>query len=81
MMTTPKATVVLNAPRDWEAWSNMIWYRATMAKVWKFMDPSTPKDQLPTPTKTPLPSPTDVNSEKMLIGDLTPIEREELRVL
>jgi len=40
-----------------------------------------PKDQLPTPMKTPLPSSTDVNSEKTLIGDLTPVEREELRVL
>ncbi|KAI9770341.1 MAG: hypothetical protein M1839_003218 [Geoglossum umbratile] len=79
MTTIQKTAVVLNAPRDWEVWFNMVRSRAIMADIWKFIDPSTLRDELPMPTKAALPLPSDVNPNKTLIGELTLEEREELK--
>ena len=71
----------MNSPSDWEEWFNRIHDRAATASVWSFMNPSTPKEQLPTLTKTPLPKPEDVNPQKKLISELTVEEREKLQTL
>src|SRR5437773_2160071 len=79
MTTVQKTAIVLNSPRDWEVWFNMIRNRATMADIWKFINPSTSENELPKPTKTALPLPKDVSPNKTLIGELTSEEREELK--
>ena len=79
MTTIQKTPVVLNSPHDWEVWFNMVRSRAVMASIWKFIDPSIPKDELPMPTKAALPLPSDINPDKMLISDLTSDELEELK--
>jgi hypothetical protein len=50
-----------------------------MADIWKFIDPSTSSNELPMPTKAPLPLPTDINLNKTLISELTTEEHEELK--
>src|SRR5579862_8876561 len=72
-------TIVLNSPRDWEVWFNMVRNRAMMAGIWKFINPATSRDELPTPTKAALPLPIDINPDKTLISELTAVEREELK--
>ena len=79
MMTVQKTAVVLNAPRDWEVWFNMVRSRAMMVDIWKFIDPSTSRDKLLMPTKAALPLPTNINPNKMLIGKLDVEECEELK--
>ena len=57
----------------------MVRSRAMMADIWKFINPSTPRDKLPMPTKAALPLPTDINPNKTLIGELDAEECEELK--
>ena len=80
MMTVQKTAVVLNSPHDWEVWFNIIRNCAIMADIWKFIDPLKPKNKLPKPTKATLPLSIDVNPNKMLIGNLTIEECEELKM-
>ena len=32
-------TVILNTPKDWEPWYDIIKTRASMAEVWEYIDP------------------------------------------
>ena len=81
MTTIQKNPIVLNAPRDWEVWIDMIQNRAKVANVWKYIDPETPKENLPILTRPAPPTARDVNPAKTLISELTPIEVEELKSL
>ncbi|KAI9765022.1 MAG: hypothetical protein M1840_007847 [Geoglossum simile] len=60
----------------------MVRYRAVMVDIWKFIDPSIPRDELLKPTKAALPLPIDVNPDKILISfsELDAEEREELKM-
>ena len=81
MTSIQKITIVLNTLYNWEIWIDMIQNRAKIANVWQYINPSTPKENLPTLTRPALPLPHDVNPTKMLIGKLTPEEVEELKAL
>ena len=79
MTTIQKIAIVLNSPRDWEVWIDMIQNRTKIANIWKFIDPATKKEELPKLSRPALPLPQDINPTKTLISELTPEEVEELK--
>ena len=77
MTTIQKIAIVLNSPHDWEVWIDMIQNRAKIAKIWKFIDPATKKEELPKLSRPALPLPQDINPAKTLISQLTSEEVDE----
>jgi hypothetical protein len=53
----------------------------TVARVWKFMDPSIKADDLPILSRPAVPMPIDVNPDTTRMSELSPAEREELKFL
>jgi len=41
------STVVLTSPNDWDKWLEVIKSKANTNRIWKYINPLTPKDALP----------------------------------
>src|SRR6266702_6650356 len=74
-------TVILASPNDWDEWIGIIKRKASANQIWKYVDPSTPEDELPKLEEPTRASPQDVNSEKTKLSELDEDEKEELRML
>src|SRR6266576_3248663 len=74
-------TVILASPNDWDEWIGIIKRKASANQIWKYVDPSTPADELPKLEEPTRASPQDVNSEKTKLLELDEDEKEELRML
>ena len=74
-------TVILASPNDWDEWIGIIKRKASANQIWKYVDPSTPADELPKLEEPTRASPQDVNSEKTKLSELDEDEKEELRML
>ena len=74
-------TVILASPNDWDEWIGIIKRKASANQIWKYVDPSTPADELPKLEEPTRASPQDVNSQKTLLSKLDEDEKEELRML
>jgi hypothetical protein len=55
-----KINLILNQPSDWIQWFFIIQDTAKTNKVWKYIDPSTKKDDLPALELPKRPTPKDV---------------------
>jgi hypothetical protein len=73
-------TVILSTSADWDEWLELMKTKAIGEKVWKYLDPSTPKDQLPTLIEPVRPTPADVNPNKTLLSQLDEDEKDELEL-
>ena len=82
---TPPVTVssvILASPNDWDEWIKVIKSKANNNRLWKYVDPSTPKTELPRLEEPVRASPKDANSRgKTKLSDLDEDEKEELRTL
>jgi hypothetical protein len=78
---TPQKTaaIILNCSNDWDEWLEVVKTKAIGGKVWKFVDPSVSKDELPVLMEPTLPLPEDINPDKTTIAELTEPERMELK--
>jgi len=76
------STLILASPTDWDEWLKVIKSRANTNRIWKYVDPSTPADDLPKLKKPVRASPKDVNSRgKTKLLELSEDEKEELYML
>lgn len=51
-----RSPVILHGSKDWDEWIAMIKIVALAAKIWIYINPDAPKDQLPTLEEPPKPS-------------------------
>ena len=80
-MQSPNHTsIILTGPNDWDEWLEVVKTKAEAGKVWKYVDPSKPKDE-ETLTRPEVPKAKDVNPAKSTISELTPDELDELKLL
>jgi hypothetical protein len=79
MSTSPRISVTLDGPSDWDEWIEIIKTIALAGKVWDYVDPS--EDEVPALEEPRLPRPMDVNIYATTFGLLSPQEREEYRIL
>jgi hypothetical protein len=80
-ITTQRVTVTLSGPSDWDEWIEIIKTKAMGNKIWEYVDPSTPKDDLPTLQEPTIPRSRDVNPNKATVAQLDANELEELKLL
>ena len=45
---TTRTLVVLNGPRDWDEWLEVVKTKAIGGEIWEFVDPSLTTEQIPT---------------------------------
>jgi hypothetical protein len=79
MSTSPRISVTLDGPSDWDEWIEIIKTIALAGKVWDYVDPS--EDEVPALEEPRLPRPMDVNIYATTFGLLSQQEREEYRIL
>jgi hypothetical protein len=76
------SSVILASPNDWDEWIEVIKSKANNNRLWKYIDPSTPKTELLRLEEPVRASPKDANSRgKTKLSDLDEDEKEELRTL
>jgi hypothetical protein len=79
MSAPQKISVILNSPGDWDEWIEVIKTQALAGKVWQYLDPS--EDVVPALNEPVAPTPTQINTQKTTVGQLTAEEREEYKIL
>ena len=82
--TTPVtvSSVILASPNDWDEWIEVIKSKANNNRLWQYVDPSTPADDLPTLEEPVQASAKDVNIRgKTLLSELNEDEKGELCML
>jgi hypothetical protein len=77
--TPQKTSIILSCPSDWDEWLEVVKTKAMGGKVWKFVDPSASKDELPVLMEPTLPLPEDIDPDKTTLAELTESERAELK--
>ena len=80
MQSPNRTSIILTGPNDWDEWLEVVKTKAEAGKVWKYVDPSKPKDE-ETLTRPEVPKAKDVNPAKSTISELTPDELDELKLL
>jgi hypothetical protein len=68
MSTNPtaiKTHVFLNSPKDWDEWIMLLEFAALKNDVWKYVNPATPKSDLPRLTEPIRPTPSFVQSLRL----------------
>jgi len=75
------STVILTSPNNWDEWLEVIKSKANTNHIWKYVDPSTPKDALPKLEEPVQASPKDVNSQKTKLLELDEDKKKELHML
>ena len=69
-----KINLILNQPSDWIQWFFIIQDIAKTNKVWKYIDPSTKKDDLPALEPPKRPTPKNVLPTAISIAELDQIQ-------
>src|SRR5271163_4567557 len=77
--TPQKTAIILSCSNDWDEWLEVVKTKAIGGKIWKFVDPSVSKNELPVLTEPVLPLPKDINPSKTTLAELTEPERAELK--
>jgi len=78
---TTRTLVVLNGPRDWDEWLEVVKTKAIGGEIWEFVDPSLTTEQIPTLQEPSIPRPADVNPAHTTLAQLTEDEKEDYRIL
>jgi hypothetical protein len=73
------AQVILSSPSDWRPWMQTVRTAAEEADIWKYVNPDTRKEDLPSFEEPEELSFKTVNSAALAFKDLDIDEREELR--
>jgi len=75
------SSVILASPNDWDEWLEVIKSKANTNRIWKYVDPSTPKDTLLKLEEPVRASPKDVNGQKTKLLELDKDKKEKLCML
>ena len=84
--STVKTSIILKGQDDWDEWIEVIKTTAIAGKVWEYINPDTPQDELykliepAEPTYSDLAEPTE-SRPKILYSTLTKDKKEEFRHL
>ena len=81
MQSLVRTTIILTGPNDWDEWLEVVKTKAEAGKVWEYVDPSKPKDQLKALSRPAVPTAKDVNPAKTTVASLTADELDELKLL
>jgi hypothetical protein len=74
------SSVILASPNDWDEWIEVIKSKANNNRLWKYVDPSTSKTELPKLKEPVRALPKDVNTRGLTkLSELDEDEKEELR--
>src|SRR5205809_3282491 len=74
-------TIILSSPSDWDEWLAVVKSKALMAEIWRFIDPSTDKQQLPILEEPAMPTSTTVNPTKGPYAELDATETMQYKAL
>ncbi|OCL01418.1 hypothetical protein AOQ84DRAFT_383769 [Glonium stellatum] len=74
-------TVILSSPSDWNEWIEVIKSKAIVGRVWKYVNPYTKREDLPSLVEPSRPTAEDVNKDKAKISLLNTDEKAMFRVL
>ena len=67
-----RTTIILAGPNDWDEWLEVVKTKAEAGKVWDYVDPSKPKDQLGVLSRPTVPMAKEVNPRLVFDRLLTP---------
>jgi len=81
MQTPVWTTIILTSPNDWDEWIKVIKTKAEAGKIWEYVNPSKPKEDIKALSRPEIPLAKDVNPEKTTMAQLTPDEQDELKLL
>lgn len=77
---TTRVTIILNGQSDWDEWLEVTKTAAQPHDIWKYIDPTTPKDELPKLTEPDEPKAQDIDSTKNQLSDLDPADHDIYRI-
>ncbi|KAF5186325.1 Transposon ty1-gr2 gag-pol polyprotein, partial [Thalictrum thalictroides] len=86
MSSISRASVILHHNEDWEPWIELIKTSALKYDVWKYVDPDSKNEDIPSLTEPKRPSPSDIKAPKegsqtTLFAELDASEKEEYSYL
>jgi hypothetical protein len=68
MFTSPRISVILDGPSDWDEWIEIMKVIVLAGKIWDYIDPS--KDQVPVLEEPKPPKPRNVNDQTSIFRQL-----------
>src|SRR5579862_240664 len=78
-LTVTKVTVVLNTPADWYNWLFLRKDTCRHHKLWQYVDPDTPKEDLPELIPPVEPNYTSYNADATSLADLNAADRSSYK--
>src|SRR3954447_14007864 len=74
-----RVTVILDTPNDWLSWLFIRKDSCRRHELWQYVNPDTPKEQLPMLTPPPEPQYADYNADATRLADLSNDDRSSYR--